>query len=615
MRTQKPLIATVVFFLLVSLPLASAIPPSGGDTNTITASETWTDDASMDGHVVVANGATLTVNANITMAKDATITVEEGAQLVVTNGALVSEDLNAGVMVNGIGATLKLNFGDLADNGVVQIMFDHTIGDAKFNVSLGNETINASGTNIVQFDAPLNGTELVVMFDSLYFQPTYVLWAKAIYGGGNTETLLAEDLTAVNAPLYWFQSGFEIHAHGGLTVTSSEIMGADIHCKALCRFDSAHLIGSAPVDAATTSSVVVLDSILTGSRTDEDIVLHDDASITYTNSQGTGGSTDAWIRLLSTRSLSTNVPSGSLDIAGMGWGGASWNDLTDNDGNIVLVENSPTSEHRRIVEWMDGNGVVHEEDATITLSTSSSWGTYATTIDAPKSTSATLQLDLPYVDVTGIMLETTTGEVNRGVSGMITVENSGTADVTGVNIWCYELDGAEPAREDLYNYVVETTQVVVSLAAGESKDVPFTFYRYSPGQQSVTCIPLLPSQLEPVDDDVYDSKGATSVPVLWEAVEEEATAPILIWVVVAVGFVIIILLAVSRARFEAMADSEEDEEDKRYEFSDEVDSEMEEELAVEAENSEEATDSDTAGDDEEPKSTDSIYDFEEEAES
>ena len=42
---------------------------------------------------------------------------------------------------------------------------------------------------------------------------------------------------------------------------------------------------------------------------------------------------------------------------------------------------------------------------------------------------------------------------------------------------------------------------------------------------------------------------------------------------------------------------------------------MEEELAVEAENSEEATDSDTAGDDEEPKSTDSIYDFEEEAES
>ena len=263
---------------------------------------------------------------------------------------------------------------------------------------------------------------------------------------------------------------------------------------------------------------------------------------------------------------------------------------------------------------MDGDGVVHEEDATITLSTTSSWGTYATTIDAPKTTSATLQLDLPYVDVTGIMLESTTGEVNRGVSGMITVENSGTADVAGVNIWCYELDGAEPAREDLYNYVVETTQLVVSLTAGESKDVPFTFYRYSPGQQSVTCIPLLPSQLEAVDDDVYDSSGATSVPVLWEAVEEEATAPILIWVVVAAGFVIIVLLAVSRARFEAMAETGEEEEEKRYEFSDEVDSEMDEELAEEAENSEEATDSDTADDDEEPKSTDSIYDFEKEAE-
>ena len=103
------------------------------------------------------------------------------------------------------------------------------------------------------------------------------------------------------------------------------------------------------------------------------------------------------------------------------------------------------------------------------------------------------------------------------------------------------------------------------------------------------------------------------MPVLWEAVEEEATAPILIWVVVAVGFVVIILLAVSKARFEGMAESEEDEEEKRYEFSDEVDAEMDEGPVEEAENSE-ATDDKTADDDDGTKGTDSIYDFEEEAE-
>ena len=104
------------------------------------------------------------------------------------------------------------------------------------NLSVGDETVNASGLDTVQFDAPLNGTDLVVTFDSYYFTPTYLLWAKAIYGGGNTATLLAQDINASDAPLYWFQSGFDIHAHGDMTVTSSTLSGASIHCEARCQF-------------------------------------------------------------------------------------------------------------------------------------------------------------------------------------------------------------------------------------------------------------------------------------------------------------------------------------------------------------------------------------------
>ncbi len=143
-----------------------------------------------------------------------------------------------------------------------------------------------------------------------------------------------------------------------------------MHCEALCQFDSAELVGSAPVDAATTATVSVIDSLISGSRTDEDIILHDEASIVYTNSQGTGGTTDAWIRLLSERTLTTNIPNGSLDIYDLGWGAADWNDLTDENGDIVLVDQGATNEHKRIVAWMDGNGVEHQEDASITLSLS-----------------------------------------------------------------------------------------------------------------------------------------------------------------------------------------------------------------------------------------------------
>lgn len=538
MRTHKPVAALILALLMLGLPLAAAQPPAGGDSTTITESEAWTEDGSMDGHVVVSDGAILTVSANISMATGSSITVENGGQLVLTNGALLSDDLNAGLMVNSMFASLTLNFGDLADDGVLQLKFDHVINaDSKMNVSLGNETVNASGLDTVQFDAPLNGTDLVITFDSYYFTPTYVLWAKAIYGGGNTETLLAQEIEASDAPLYWFQSGFDIHAHGDLTVTSSTLSGASVHCEALCQFDSAELVGSAPVDAATTASVSVIDSLITGSRTDEDIILHDEASIVYTNSQGTGGTTDAWIRLLSERTLTTNIPNGSLDIYDLGWGAADWNDLTDENGNIVLVDQGATNEHKRIVAWMDGSGVEHQEDASITLSISSSWGVFSSTIDAPTTSSGNIVVELPFIQISAVAPEADVAVANKSVSGMVTVSNTGATDASSINIWCYEGDD-----------IADTTQMVVSLAPGETKDVPFTWYVYSAGDAALTCKPLLPSALNTIADLVVDADGATSSMVTWEYAEEVEDAPILIWMAAIAGFMALALFVASQNR-------------------------------------------------------------------
>ena len=603
MRTRQPVAAFLLTLLLLALPLAAAMPPAGGDSNTITESETWTEDGSMNGHVVVSDGAVLTVSANISMATGSSITVENGGQLVVTNGALLSDDLNAGLMVNSMFASLSLNFGDLADDGVVQLKFDHIIdADSKMNVSLGNETVNASGLDTVQFDAPLNGTDLVITFDSYYFTPTYVLWAKAIYGGGNTETLLAQDINASSAPLYWFQSGFDIHAHGDLTVTSSTVSGANIHCEALCQFDSAELVGSAPVDAATTASVSVVNSLITGSRTDEDIVLHDEASIVYTNSQGTGGTTDAWIRLLSERTLTTNIPNGSLDIYDLGWGAADWNDLTDANGNIVLVDQGATNEHKRIVAWMDGNGVEHQEDARITLSISSSWGLFSSTIDAPTTSSGNIELALPFVEVTAVTPETDVGVANKSVSGMITVSNTGAANASSVSIWCYEGDE-----------IADTTQMVVSLAPDETKDVPFTWYVYSAGDAALTCKPLLPSALNGIADLVVNGDGATSSMVAWEYGEEIEDAPILIWMVAVAGFMALALVIASQSRKERKeyaiyADSEDEVEEPEEESKEEsTEDETEDSEEIEDENELEEVE-----DDEAP--TSSIYDLQSEDE-
>ena len=559
MRTRLHPVALLLSLLLLSAPLAAAAPPTGGDSNTITTSETWTEDAHMNGHVVVADGATLNVNANITMETGSSITVQDGGQLIVTNGALLSDDLNAGLMVNSMFATLTINFGDLADEGVLQLKLDHTIdANSKMNITIGDETVNASGLDMVSFDVPLNDTDLVITFDSYYFTPTYVLWAKAIYGGGNTETLLPQDIEAADAPLYWFQSGFDIHAHGDMTVTSSTISGANIHCEGLCQFDNAELVGSAPVEAAATSSVAVLNSIISGSRSDEDIILHDQAQITYTNSQGTGGTTDAWVRLLSQRSLSTNIPNGSLDLYDIGYRANDWNDLTDENGNIVFVEAGATNEWKRMIEWMDGDGVVHQEDASITLSITSSWGTFSQTIDAPTTAEGSMELALPYVAVTSVSPESTTAVANKSVSGMVSVSNTGDADVSGVSIWCYNGDE-----------VVDTTQIVVSLTAGESKDVPFTWYMYEAGDATLTCKPLLPSALNGISTLVVDTTGADSEIVTWEYEEEIEEFPLIIWIVVALGFGGLALVIATQARKQTMTKSYTAYEEAEEETDDE----------------------------------------------
>ena len=515
--------------LLMSSMAASASPPSNGDSTTVQTNEAWTEDTRMDGHVTVESGNTLTVSANITMATGSSITVEDGGQLVLTNGALLSENLNAGLRVevnSFVPAVLTLNFGDIAESGVVQLKLNHVVADGvKVNFTYGETTVNASGSDTVEFDVPLNGTDLEISVETAYFTPTYVLWAKAIHSGGDTMTIPAQDISASEAPLYWFQSGFDLHAHGDLTVTSSTILGGNISCAAICSFDGTSLTGSAPIHAASTSTVSVLNSIISGSRTDEDIVLHDEAGITYTNSQGTGGTTDAWVRILSQRTLSTNIPNGSLDIYDIGYNANDWNDLTDANGDIVLVGPGETNENKRMVAWMDGNGVVHEEEATITLSISSSWGTFSKTIDAPATSTGTVELDLPFIAVTAVAPETTVGVANKSVSGTVTVENTGSAAASGVNVWCYE-------GED----IADTTQMVVSLGAGESKEIPFTWYVYTSGEATLTCKPLLPTALDGIAGAVHDDAGAASEPVTWSYEEEVEEFPLIILIVALVGF-------------------------------------------------------------------------------
>ena len=127
--------------------------------------------------------------------------------------------------------------------------------------------------------------------------------------------------------------------------------------------------------------------------------------------------------------------------------------------------------------------------------------------------------------------------------------------------------------------------MVVSLAPGETKDVPFTWYVYSAGDAALTCKPLLPSALNGIADLVVDADGATSSMVTWEYAEEVEDAPILIWIAAIAGFMALALFIASQNRkqekeYVTYADSdeevpeegsEEDAEDAEDEESEETD--------------------------------------------
>lgn len=525
--------------LLSTAGATLAQPPSGGETLTMTQDTTWAENATMNGHVVVESGATLTVTSNITMVEGSSITVADGGSLVLQSGSLTSDNLGAGRMVNSLPTTsVSVQFGNLSDDGVVQLHFDHTIpANTLFNVSLGNTTINASGESTVQFNTPLDGESLTFTFTSYYFTPTYLQWAQAIYGGGSTVRLQATDIQSTNAPLYWFDSGYDLEINGHLNVVNSEIRGANISCQNHCRFTSATLTGSAPVMVANATSMEIIDSFVTGSRTDEDIVLHDEATVVYTNTVGTGGTTDAWVRLLTERVIDTNIPGGSLDISGIGWSGSNWNDLTDANGNVVLVSNQATNEHKRIVEWMDGDGVEHAENASITLSITSNWGVFSTTVPAPRTSHGSINLQLPYIDVVEMEPEAITATVNSSIGFMLTVRNTGTADATA-NFRCYV--GENDAD-------TAPSTIAVTVGAGDTEVVPVTWYGYTAGDVDLTCRPFLPTALDAISDEVHDAEGATMASINWQYAEEIEDAPILIYATFVLTFVVI-ALGVARAR-------------------------------------------------------------------
>lgn len=588
--------ATALFLLalLLCAPLASAV--DGRDADVIDADQTLTEDTTYNNGFTVTNGATFTVQADLTLGEDAVIRVDQGATLDLQGGNLTGSDISAYMAFSGGASTIELPVQGLTGTSTVRLMMSSTLNGSEsltITASTGENISDPAGDEVsLQVDLGDGMETLTLNVTHNHPFPFGPMAVEVVDSSAQLERYEAWQLEGTSLVLTWGEAAFSIDAQGTLMIADAVVRGADIRCSGTCSIDRSTMEGSAPIIAEAGASLSVRSSLILGSRTDEDVVAVDDATLVYEDSSGTGGWTDAWIRRLSGRTVTTNMPGALVSGSDLGYKGSkSPNAFAETMGDDVGVDLG-SSEMTRIVEWLTGDGVYGKEEGTFTVTATTGWGTFATTVPAVWAPSTMVNLELPMIEVVAIEVEERTATVNKSLGVMLTVRNSGLADAASPVLEC-TVNGE--AADTSPSYIQLSTYG--GLAANAEMDIPLTWRMASDGAHVLACgvIDLSGTPLAPVEDLVTSDTGVTGAEVSWTYAEEVEETPLMTIIIALVVFLLgvagIARVAAARSTEEELEGEEEDEGKTFPEASDEEPSESDEAEDEPAEKAESEADS------------------------
>ena len=548
--------------MLISITLASPVlasPPSQGDTVTVSDSVTWTD-GTFDGEIIIQNGGELQWTGDVDVREGSKIIVEEGGMLQLDSAHLKGENAASTLLIYD--ATEIEIDAEIADtSATMTLYFNIDVPEAAhLNLTIDETTTNDITGTSKSFTVDLSQTVNIVVdhFYPLFLGITHV---ELFHSNAELMTISADELTQQGGNIVWNEASFSIENYGTLVIEDSTITSANLTCVGDCSIDNSDLYGSGPIHVVDGTHLDFLESTMLGSRTDEDIVLHDQASIDYTNSTGTGGYTDAWIRLLSKRDIIVNAPTATVVATGIGYGATTINTIINGDptDSSTWTVNIGTSEQKRIVEWLDGNGVYGQESGTVKITVETNWGNFVADAAAPQATSANINVVYPQISIDKVEPEAVTADTGRSHGVMVTISNTGTIAVDP-NVRCFVDDVEADTTANTANWAVEP---------GETKDVPITWYHYSDEAVQLNCNFLYPDVLEPVSSLIASDAGTTSGEVSWTTAEEAGELPILLYAGVILAVVVFAAVIAVRARQEiskqdVVIDATEEEEIKQW---------------------------------------------------
>ena len=552
----------LAILMLISITLASPVlasPPSQGDTVTVSDSVTWTD-GTFDGEIIIQNGGELQWTGDVDVREGSKIIVEEGGMLQLDSAHLKGENAASTLLIYD--ATEIEIDAEIADtSATMTLYFNIDVPEAAhLNLTIDETTTNDITGTSKSFTVDLSQTVNIVVdhFYPLFLGITHV---ELFHSNAELMTISADELTQQGGNIVWNEASFSIENYGTLVIEDSTITSANLTCVGDCSIDNSDLYGSGPIHVLDGTHLDFLGSTMLGSRTDEDIVLHDQASIDYTNSTGTGGYTDAWIRLLSKRDIIVNAPTATVVATGIGYGATTINTIINGDptDSSTWTVNIGTSEQKRIVEWLDGNGVYGQESGTVKITVETNWGNFVADAAAPQATSANINVVYPQISIDKVEPEAVTADTGRSHGVMVTISNTGTIAVDP-NVRCFVDDVEADTTANTANWAVEP---------GETKDVPITWYHYSDEAVQLNCNFLYPDVLEPVSSLIASDAGTTSGEVSWTTAEEAGELPILLYAGVILVVVVFAAVIAVRARQEiskqdVVIDATEEEEIKQW---------------------------------------------------
>ena len=561
MRRATIIVAFFMISTILIMPTGLSQPQTDGTTQVITSSESWDINSEFDGEVTVTEGATLTISGDISIATGSSIVVDEGANLVLTGG-LSALEMSSGVFMEVYDTTmLQPNFTGLVDSGTLRInLAKDYFSTMDVNVTVGDSTIAWAGEEYLDYSVDFNDQAINVSFQGFWQFPVWIDSIQAFDSNGVIYTLDADDWQHNNGVLKTEEgeASYSITINGNFDSNSGSIEGAELSCIGVCTIDNSTLTWSSPINVQDTGTLSIMTSIINGSRTYEDIIVHDTGTINYDTSTmtGTGGPTDSWIRLLSQRIISTNLKDApaSVHFEGLGYLGSSGDLTLDENGNVELSQhnNPELNKYLRMTEWLDSSGGMNQEDAMVLITLSggnSAWsGDYSITLDpAPATPSFTANIPLPYVVIDSVMPEDNKGTANKGIGVMVTASNTGDVEVS-TNIQCFEGDE-----------LADVTTLYVTLAPGESKDIPTTWYANSSGAKSLNCKPLILPKFNTLSEDLGQSAGTESELVSFKDAEDSEDMPIILYgaivIVIVIGTIIF-----SRISAKKLTETEEEKD-------------------------------------------------------